>query len=67
VPRQLSHEQTESLGILRRQAMAQVILGNNLNQLKLALKAKEDLENDLQNLVRDLQNAKASISAVVSY
>jgi len=39
--------------------MAQVILGNNLNQLKLALKAKEDLENDLQNLIRDLQNAKA--------
>src|SRR6185369_12535602 len=61
---QLSHEQTDALRILSRQVMAQVILGNNLNQLKSALKAKEDLEKDLQNLIRDLRNAKATISAL---
>jgi GAF domain-containing protein len=53
VPRQLSREQLESLRILSRQVMAQVILGKNLHDLTTALKAKEDLEQDIQKLIQD--------------
>jgi GAF domain-containing protein len=53
VPRQLSREQLESLRILSRQVMAQVILGKNLYDLATALKAKEDLEQDIQKLIQD--------------
>ncbi len=53
VPRQLSREQLESLRILSRQVMAQVILGKNLYDLTTALKAKEDLEQDIQKLIQD--------------
>jgi len=53
VPRQLSPEQLESLRILGRQVMAQVILGKNLHDLRTALKAKEDLERDIQKLLQD--------------
>jgi GAF domain-containing protein len=53
VPRQLSREQLESLRILSRQVMAQVILGKNLHDLRTALKAKEDLEQDIQKLIQD--------------
>jgi GAF domain-containing protein len=59
VPRQLSPDQLESLRILSRQVMAQVILGKNLHDLRTALKAREDLEQDIQKLIRDFQEAKA--------
>lgn len=53
VPRELSREQQESLRILSRQVMAQVILGKNLYDLKAALKAKDDLDEDIQKLIQD--------------
>jgi len=53
VPRQLSREQLESLRTLSRQVMAQVILGKNLHDLRTALKAREDLERDIQKLIQD--------------
>jgi GAF domain-containing protein len=59
VPRQLSRDQLESLRILSRQVMAQVILGKNLQDLRIALKAREDLEQDIQKLIQDFQEAKA--------
>jgi GAF domain-containing protein len=59
VPRQLSPDQLESLRILSRQVMAQVILGKNLHDLRTALKVREDLEQDIQKLIRDFQEAKA--------
>jgi GAF domain-containing protein len=52
-PRQLSREQLESLRILSRQVMAQVILGKNLHDLRTALKAREDIELDMEKLIRD--------------
>jgi len=53
VPRRLSREQQESLRILSRLVMAQVILGKNLYDLKAALKGREDLEEDIQKLIQD--------------
>ena len=53
VPRQLSGEQQESLRILGRQVMAQVILGKNLHDLRTVLKAKDDLDEDIQKLIQD--------------
>jgi hypothetical protein len=49
-PRQLGDEQLESLRILSRQVMAQVILGKNLHDLRTALKEKQNLEHYLQKL-----------------
>jgi len=49
-PRQLSLEQLESLRILSRQVMAQVILGKNLHDLRTALTEKQNLEHYLQKL-----------------
>jgi GAF domain-containing protein len=40
LPRQLSLDQSESLRILSKQVMAQVILGMNLQDLKAALRAR---------------------------
>ena len=54
VPRELSREQQESLRILSRQVMAQVILGKNLQDLRTVLKAKEYLEQDIEKLIQDL-------------
>jgi GAF domain-containing protein len=53
VARRLSREQQESLRILSRLVMAQVILGKNLYDLKAALKGREDLEEDIQKLIQD--------------
>jgi GAF domain-containing protein len=53
VPRQLSREQQESLRILSRQVMAQVILGKNLHDLRAALKARKNMEQDIQKLIQD--------------
>jgi GAF domain-containing protein len=50
MPRQLSPQQSESLRILSRQVMAQVLLGKNLHDLRVALKARQDLEQYLQKL-----------------
>jgi GAF domain-containing protein len=61
VPRQLEREQMEALGILSRQVIAQVTLGKNLEALKLALKARDDLEEDMQTVIQDFQEAKATI------
>ncbi len=63
-PRQLSREQMESLRILSHQVMAQMILGKNLRDLKTALKAREDLEHDLENLIQDLREARATITTL---
>jgi len=52
-PRQLTREQLESLRILSRQVMAQVILGKNLHDLKTALKKREGFERDMEKLIRD--------------
>jgi GAF domain-containing protein len=59
LPRQLSREQLESLRILGRQVMAQVILGKNLHDLKIALKARDELEQDMEELIRNLQESKS--------
>jgi GAF domain-containing protein len=64
VPRQLSREQLEALRILGRQVMAQVVLGKNLHDLRAALKAREDLEHDMERLIRDFQEAKATINTL---
>ena len=66
VPRHLSCEQMESLRILSRQAMAQVVLGKNLDDLRIALKAREELEHDLQNVIRDFQEAQARLNTLKS-
>ncbi len=60
-PRQLNHEQLDALRILSRQVMAQVTLGKNLEELRLPLKARDDLEKDMQTLIEDFQEAKAMI------
>jgi len=54
----------EALRILSRQIMAQVILGKNLQDLKTALKTRDDLEQDMQDLILDLQEAKSKIQTL---
>jgi len=61
VPRQLTSQQLESLRLLSRQVMAQVMLGKHLHELREALKAREDLEKDMQKLIQDFQDARAMI------
>lgn len=63
-PRQLSCEQMESLRILSRQVMAQVVLGKNLHDLKTALKAREEIERDREKLIEDLQDARATLNTL---
>jgi CheY-like chemotaxis protein len=63
-PRQLSREQMESLRILSRQVMAQVVLGKNLHDLKTALKAREDVERDMEKLIQDLHADRATINTL---
>jgi GAF domain-containing protein len=55
--RQLSLDQSESLRILSKQVMAQVILGMNLQDLKAALRARDDLEHDMEELILNLQES----------
>jgi GAF domain-containing protein len=64
VPRQLNCDQLESLRILSRQVMAQVTLGKNLQDLRTALRVRDDLERDLGKLVQDFQEAKVTIHAL---
>jgi len=64
VPRRLNQEQLESLRILSRQVMAQVVLGRNLHELKTALTAREDLERDMEKLIRDYQEARDAITTL---
>jgi GAF domain-containing protein len=64
VPRQLNHTQMESLRILSRQVMAQVILGKNLHDLRTALQAREDMEHDMEQLIQDFQAARSTIKAL---
>ena len=64
VPRRLSHQQMEALRILSRQVVAQVILGKNLHDLKNALQARDNLERDLQKLVKDFQEARTMIGSL---
>ena len=63
-PRELSREQMESLRVLSHQVMVQVILGKNLHDLKNALKAKENLKRDMQKLIQDLQEARATVNTL---
>jgi CheY-like chemotaxis protein len=63
-PRQLSREQLESLRLLSRQVVAQVVLGRNLHELKTALKAREDVERDMEQLIQDLDADKSAINAL---
>ena len=63
-PRQLSGEQLESLRLLSRQVMAQVTLGKNLQDLKVALKRRDELEGDMAKLIQELQSAKAKIQTL---
>ena len=64
VPRRLSHQQLEALRILSRQVVAQVILGKNLHDLKNTLQARDNLERDLQKLVKDFQEARTMIGSL---
>jgi len=64
VPRQLKPEQLEALRILSRQVMAQVVLGKNLEDLKTALKAREEAERDMERLIRDFQEARKMITTL---
>jgi hypothetical protein len=64
VPRQLNCEQLESLRILSRQVMAQVILGKNLQDLRTALETREDLEQDMRKLIQYFQEARAMINTL---
>jgi len=57
VPRQLSSEQLEALRILSRQVMAQVILAKNLHDLRTTLKERDDLEQDMEELIQELQGS----------
>ena len=66
VPRELKPEQLESLRILSRQVMAQVMLGRHLEELRTALKERDALEVDLRKLIADLQSAKAAIHTLKS-
>ncbi len=66
IPRQLSDEQLNALRTLSRQVMAQVNLGKNLQDLRIALKARDDLELDMQKLLADLQSANARIHTLQS-
>ena len=50
IPRQMGIEQLESLRILSRQVMAQVLWARDSHALKTALREKEDLEHYLQRL-----------------
>ena len=38
-----------------------MILGKNLQDLRSALKTREDLEQDMRNLIQNLQEARATI------
>jgi GAF domain-containing protein len=66
VPRQLSPMQLEALRILGRQVMDQVVLGKNLHDLKTALKAREEMEHDMEKLIGDFQAANATIRTLRS-
>jgi GAF domain-containing protein len=61
VPRQLSPGQLVALRTLSRQVMAQVVLGKNLHDLRAVLKAREEVELDMERLIRDYQEAKTMI------
>ena len=64
VPRQLGPDQLESLRILSRQVIAQVILAKNLQELRTALHARDDLERDLRKVIQDFQEAKVTIQTL---
>jgi hypothetical protein len=66
VPRQLSRDQLECLRILSRQVMAQVVLGKNLQELRTALRARDDLERDTEKLLRDFREARDMIHSLTS-
>ena len=63
-PRQLTPQQLESLRLLSRQVMAQVTLGKNLQDLKIALNHRDRLERDMAKLIRELQAAKTTIQTL---
>ena len=63
-PRELRGEQLESLRILSRQVMAQVTLRKNLQDLKIALRQRDELEDDMTKLIEELQSAKATIQTL---
>jgi hypothetical protein len=64
VPRQLSPDQLESLRILSRQVMAQVVLGKNLQELRNALQERENLQRDMEQLIRDFQETRDMIHSL---
>jgi anti-sigma regulatory factor (Ser/Thr protein kinase) len=55
VPRSLTVEQEEALRALRRQAVAQLELRRNLNELEEALRAREEAEAGQRKLIDELQ------------
>lgn len=63
-PRRLNRNQLEALRILSRQVMAQITLGKNLEDLRVALKARDEFENAQQKLIQDLREAKAKINTL---
>jgi GAF domain-containing protein len=61
VPRQLDPGQLEALRILGRQVMAQVVLGKNIHDLAAALRERDELEQDMRDLIGDLNEANAEV------
>jgi GAF domain-containing protein len=63
VPRRLSTEQLDCLRMLSRQVMAQVVLGKNLQELRIALQEKDNLERDMARLMSDFHETRERMNA----
>jgi anti-sigma regulatory factor (Ser/Thr protein kinase) len=62
VPRQLTQEQLGALDALRRQTLAQLELRRHINELKDALVARDQAEQEQQTLIAELRQSLDSIT-----
>ena len=70
IPRTLTPEQLEALGVLRRQAEAQLLLRLNLIELQEALAARDRAEEEHHRLIAELRDALDNVqklSALLPY
>ena len=62
VPRVLSQEQLHALDALRRQAQAQLELRRNLNELRVALSARDQAEREREQVITDLRQSLDNVN-----
>lgn len=64
VPRRLTREQLDALDALKRQVLAQLELRRNLDQLAVALEARDAAERDRQRLIEELRASLDNVEKI---